>query len=93
MGAVAIGLECLECYDRERIGNTVDPLHDFVDEVPGIVFRFYVKLGQQIVLPGDRVNFCDLLYLIHDLAGDLIGLAELTFDENENRFHGLGSAS
>ena len=52
------------------------------------VLRPDMELGQQVVLAGDGVHLGDLLDPVHDLLGNLLGLAELALDENKDRFHG-----
>src|SRR5262249_36969636 len=78
--------KCLECDDGTRVLDARNGLHALVDEMADIGAVLDVELNQQIIVAGGGVDFGGDLG-VGEAVGDLIGLAEMAFDLDEEGNH------
>ena len=76
----------LEGDDGARVGDPGNGLHLLGDEMADIGRGIDVEFHQQIEVAGGRIDFRGDLG-VRELIGDLVGLAELTFDLHEKGDH------
>src|ERR1700751_6244644 len=80
------GPECLEGDDGQRVLDARNDLHLLVDEMADIGVVVDIELDQEIIVPGGGVDLGGDLGF-GDRVGDRVGLAELAFDLDEERYH------
>jgi hypothetical protein len=62
-------------------------LHRLRHERPDVHLLGQLELGEQIVLARGGIDLRDVLDIVHDVGGDVVGVAQLAFDEDEDGGH------
>src|SRR3546814_19278198 len=70
----------LEADEGEGVFDARQGLDLLVDEVTDVGPVFQIALDEQVVLTGGRVNFRDLLDVLHQLVCNPIGVAEVAIE-------------
>ena len=79
----------LEAHDGAGVEDAVEGVDLFIDEMADVGVGFDIEFCQQVEITGRGVDLRGDLG-IGDLVGDLVGLAELALDLNEEGNHARG---